>query len=84
MATLQKSTGVVLSSTLTAETTRQLVKIGSATVVTPGVSGFDTVKLINATLDTQYTAATLLAPVLLGTDDVLFLPLQYPEPAGGL
>lgn len=84
MATLNKSTGVAFPNTLDVKTTRKIVQDGSATVITPGNSGFDVVQLINSTLDTQYTAATTNNPVLLGVDDILFLPLQFPEPVGGL
>lgn len=84
MATLNKSTGSAFVNVLSAKTTRKIVQDGSATVITPGDSGFEVVQLKNSTLDTQYTNATLSAPVLLGVDDVFFLPLQFPEPAGGL
>ena len=78
-ATLQKSTGVTLS-TITAVTARQLVHNGSATVVTKGASGFDVIKLKTPTLDTTHTAATANAPISHGIDDVLFKPVTFPEP----
>jgi len=80
--TLQKSTGVVLSANLSAKTNRRIVEIGDATVITPGTTGFDVVRLLNATLDTLFTNATLSNPILLGVDNVMFSPLQYPEGAG--
>lgn len=81
MATILKSTTVSLATGLNPDTTRKMVQKGDAAVTTPGTSGFDTVTLASPTLDTAYTAATLLAPILLGVDDITFKPLQYPEPA---
>jgi hypothetical protein len=48
------------------------------------VTGYDVIRLINATLDAQFAAATLGSPFLLGVDDIYFTPIQYPEPAVGL
>jgi hypothetical protein len=79
LATLQRSTGVVLSSTIHDLTARAIASNGDATVITPGVSGWDVVRLKTAALDTKYAAATLANPVLQGVDDVLLIPLQYPE-----
>jgi hypothetical protein len=79
---LQLSTGVVLASNLSAKTNRRIVEDGNATVITPGTTGFDVVRLKNSTRDTQFSAATSGSPVLLGVDNVLFIPLQYPEGAG--
>lgn len=89
MSVLQRSTGTVLNASINVATARELcadIPSGNnqATVITPGVSGFDVVRLKNATLDTQFAAATLQNPILLGVDDLYFTPLQYPEPAAGL
>jgi hypothetical protein len=86
---LQRSTGVVLNASINPATARALcddsnLGLNEAVVITPGVSGYDVVRLLNATFDAQFAAATLLAPVLLGVDDIFFTPLQYPEPAAGL
>jgi hypothetical protein len=78
-STLKKSTGEVLAP-VTPATARQLVRNGSATVVTKGASGFDVIQLKTPVLDTVHVAATPAAPVKLGLDDILFKPLQYPEP----
>lgn len=82
MATLNLSTGVQLATGLNPVTTRRIVEIGDATVVTPGTSGFDTVQLANATKDSAYSAATAASPILLGVDNIEFVPLTYPEPSG--
>lgn len=77
--TLQKSDGTVLSSTLHPETIRQIVKAGHAVVVTPGVSGYDVVKLVTPTLDAVYVAASPAMPVKHVVGDNLFIPIQFPE-----
>ena len=82
MATLRESdNSTVIDATLSPKTTRQIVKRGDAAVSTPGATGFEVVDLLNAGLDTIYNAANPSAPVLLGVDDLLFLPLQFPEAA---
>lgn len=77
--TIQRSTGSVLA-TVKEDTAHRMVKIGHATIVTPGATGVDVVKLVSATLDTQYAAATTGAPILHGVSDITFLPTQFPEP----
>lgn len=89
MPILQRSTGVVLNANINVATARELCSDANAgqnqaTVITPGVTGFDVVRLLNPTLDAQFAAATLQNPVLLGVDDIYFTPMQYPEPAAGL
>jgi hypothetical protein len=75
---LNKSTGVALSSAMSAKTNRQIVKKGDATVITPGNTGYDVIQLKTPALDTTYTAATLQTPILLGVDDIKFTAVQYP------
>lgn len=89
MPILQRSTGTVLNANINVATARELcsdISAGQnqATIITPGVSGFDVVRLLNPTLDSQFAAATLNNPILLGVDDVYFIPIQYPEPTAGL
>jgi hypothetical protein len=89
MSVLQRSTGVVLNANINPATARELcadVNIGAnqAIVITPGATGYDVVRLINASFDTIFAAATLANPFLAGVDDVFFVPIQYPEPAVGL
>ena len=89
MPVLQRSTGVVLNANINVATAREMcadpgTPSQQATVVTPGVTGYDVIKLLNATLDAAFAAATLGSPFLLGVDDIYLAPLQYPEPAAGL
>jgi hypothetical protein len=84
MATLNLSTGSVLATGLNPATTRQLVRSGKATLITPGTTGWDVVQLIDVPTDTAFQAATQNAPVLAGVDDIFLTPLQYPEPVAGL
>ena len=79
MATLQRNTGVQSATGLNPVTTREIVRKGDATVITPGTSGFDTVRLASAGLTTAYEAATANAPIRLGCDQILFEGLVYPE-----
>jgi hypothetical protein len=81
MSVLQLSTGAVLNANINPATARQIVSNGQATVVTPGATGYDTIKLLNATLDTAFQNPPA---ELLGVDDIYFTPLTYPEPPGGL
>lgn len=81
MATLRESDTSDIDTTLSPKTTRQIVKRGDATVTTPGATGFEVVDLVDGARDTIYLAANSGAPVLLGVDDVLLLPLQFPEAA---
>lgn len=74
--TLNLSTGSVLATGLNTATTRQIFKKGDATIITPGVSGYDVVQLKNPTLDTAYQTPPAES---LGVDDILFRPLFYPE-----
>jgi len=79
-ATLKKSDGVtVVSSTLNPVTTRAMVKSGIAVQVSG--NDFTNCKLVNAAADTVVTNASSGTPLLHGTgsDDVRFVPLQYPE-----
>lgn len=78
MATLKRSNGTNISTTLSDKTTRRIVQRGHATVTTPGTSGFDVVTLV-APQDAVYLAASPSAPVKLGVDDILFKPVQFPE-----
>ena len=89
MSVLQRSAGVVLNANINVATARELcadtgTSSQQASVITPGASGYDVIRLLNATLDAQFAAATLGSPFLLGTDDIYFTPLQYPEPTAGL
>jgi hypothetical protein len=80
MPQILKSDGVTnLSSNSKTVTNRNMVKVGHAVVVTPGVTGFDVIKLKTAALDTQYNAATLSVPVVHIIDDIRFVPTQFPE-----
>lgn len=92
MPILQRSTGVTLNANINVATARELCadntavsgNSNQATVITPGVTGYDVVRLLNATLDAAFAAATLGSPFLLGVDDIYFTPMQYPEPTAGL
>jgi hypothetical protein len=79
MAQILLSTGGSLATGLNPMTTRRVVEIGDAAVVTPGTTGFDVVQLLNPTLDSAFQAATSLAPIKLGIDNIRFVPLLYPE-----
>jgi len=59
-----------------------MVHTGEAVVQTAGKTGFDVVKLVSAAKDTKYTAATASAPVPVAIDNVVFKPIQIPEPPG--
>jgi hypothetical protein len=76
MAVLNLSTGSVLNANIHTVTARRIVEIGQATVITPGLTGFDVIQLKNATLDTNYQTPP---PEQLGIDNIAFLPLTYPE-----
>jgi hypothetical protein len=78
---LNLSTGSFLANVLP-ETARQIVYSKQGTVVTPGVSGYDVVQLLNPTVDAQFQAASSGSPIKLGLDSITFKPLQYPELAG--
>jgi hypothetical protein len=89
MPVLQRSTGTTLNANINVATAREMCadanqNANQATVITPGVTGFDVIRLLNATLDAQFAAATLGNPFLLGVDDIYFTPMQYPEPTAGL
>jgi hypothetical protein len=79
VAQIRKSDGTTLNVATNPITNRNMVKVGHATVVTPGVTGFDVIKLKTPTLDTTYVVATVVAPVIHGVDDIRFTPTQYPE-----
>lgn len=78
MATLKKSDGSTLSSSLNPITTRRIVQVGAGSVTVAGDSGFDTVTL-SASNDAAYAAATANAPIALGIDDIEFRTCKYPE-----
>jgi len=75
---LNLSTGALLASVLP-ETARQIVYKGDATIITPGVTGFDVVQLKTSALDTQYQTPP---SEQLGVDMITFKPLTYPETTG--
>lgn len=76
---IKKSDGSTLNSSTNPLTNRNMVKLGHATVITPGVTGFDVIQLKNATLDTNYLAASAPSPILHIVDDIRFTVTQYPE-----
>jgi len=78
LCTLNRSTGVLIAS-IKAETARQIVYKGDATVTTPGVTGFDVIQLKTAALDTQYVTPPTEN---LGIGNITFKPLTYPESSG--
>jgi hypothetical protein len=78
-AVLKQSNGsTTVSSTLSAATTRALVKAGIAVPI----AGADitSVKSTSGANDTAIASASPSAPIKLGVDDITFKPLQYPEP----
>lgn len=79
MPTLKKSDGTVLSSAMGVFHNRRITAIADGTLTTAGTSGYDTVTLI-ASRDAAYAAATSNAPVRLGIDNIIFKPMNYPQP----
>lgn len=65
--TLQNSTNTA-SAAITNYAARQLIRTGRATVITPGVTSFDVVRLLNAAQDTLFTNPGRN----IGPDDILF------------
>lgn len=80
--TLKSSVGATLSTTLDPSTSRHLVSIGDATLTTPGATGFDVITLKTPAKDTVYTAASTVAPLVLGLSHITFKPVVYPEVSG--
>lgn len=76
---LKRSTGTTLNAAIDPVTARSLVKNGSATVTTPGVTGYDVITLKTAAHDTAHANATAGNPVILELSDITFKPHTYPE-----